>query len=91
MTEFNFGPKTDEEKEIFAREAARVDREVADYEAALTGDKIAKIKVFYRNVCEQVADWFHYRIRSIRFFRQRLTRGFDDSATWSLDIHLAGL
>src|SRR5688572_28721580 len=30
-------------------------------------------------------------IRPIQFFWQRMTRGFDDSCTWSLDCHLAEL
>lgn len=29
--------------------------------------------------------------RSIKLFFQSLTRGWDDSATWDLDIHLAEL
>ncbi len=34
--------------------------------------------------------WVHYRVQSVRFFFQRLSRGgWDDSATWSLDDHLA--
>jgi len=28
-------------------------------------------------------------IRSVKFFWQRLTRGWDDSETWCLDAHLA--
>lgn len=38
---------------------------------------------------EAIEEWFHRRITSIRFFYQRLTRGWDDSACWSLDDHLA--
>ena len=30
-------------------------------------------------------------IREVRFLYQRLTRGFDDSVTWSLDVSLAKL
>lgn len=40
---------------------------------------------------ESVESWLYCRVRSIKFLYQRLTRGFDDSATWSLDDHLAKL
>lgn len=37
------------------------------------------------------SNWFYIPRRSIRFWFQRLTRGFDDSETWSLDWSLAQL
>jgi len=84
MTEFDFGPKTPEEEEIFKREAARVDREVAEYEGTLLC-RFNELKEKLR----PVGDWFYFRSRTIKFLYQRLTRGWDDSATWSLDTHLA--
>ena len=84
MTEFDFGPKTPEEEEIFKREAARVDREVAEYEGTLLC-RFNELKEILR----PVGDWFYFRSRSIKLLYQRLTRGWDDSATWSLDTHLA--
>lgn len=91
MTEYNFGPKTSEEEVIFAREAARVDREVELYEASLAGSYVASAKLFIFQSPEKIRNWFELRLQSIKFFWQRLTRGFDDSATWSMDIHLAEL
>jgi hypothetical protein len=89
MTDFDFGPKTPEEKEIFKYEYARVDREVAEYEQSLTG-QYAKFKARYHEaLIEPIEKWFYFRFRGIKFFYQRLTQGFDDSATWSLDTHLA--
>lgn len=103
VMEYNFGPKTPKEETIFARETARVDREVAEYESSwrCKCDNVKRIarelywkiydKVHYVISNDVITDWFHYRAQSIKFFWQRLTRGFDDSAMWSLDIHLAGL
>ncbi len=91
MTNYNFGPKTPKEEAIFRRESARVDRQVELYEASLAGSYTAGVRLWFLELPERVGNWFHYRVQSVKFLYQRLTRGFDDSATWSLDIHLAGL
>lgn len=98
--EYDFGPKTPEEEIIFAEEAARVDREVAEYQGTwrcrydVTKERLRRW--YHRQVDEKpwvhsIDRWFYLRARSIKLLYQRLTRGFDDSSTWSLDIHLAGL
>lgn len=39
-----------------------------------------------------IRDFFHFCLfRPVKYFYQRRTRGWDDSATWSLDDHLAQL
>lgn len=89
--EYDFGPKTPKEEVIFARETARVDREVELYEASLSGSHVAKAKLFFLQLPEKVGNWLYFRFRSVKFLYQRLARGWDDSATWSLDDHLAKL
>lgn len=32
---------------------------------------------------------YHLVVRSVKYFFQRRTRGWDDSETWSLDFHMA--
>lgn len=78
--------KTDNQTKENVSEQDRVDAKVVEYQTFLDGNPIDN-----REYREKITDWFHDRFRSIKFFYQRLTRGFDDSATWSLDIHLAGL
>lgn len=84
MTEFNFGPKTPEEQEIWKLEVARVDREIEEYEGTFHC-RLNQLKEKLR----PISNWFYYQSRSIKFLYQRLTRGWDDSATWSLNTHLA--
>lgn len=94
----DFGPKTPEEEIIFAEEAARVDREVAEYQGTwrcrynVTKERLRRW--YHRQVDEKpwvhsIDRWFYLRARSIKLLYQRLTRGWDDSVTWNLDSHLA--
>lgn len=91
VVKYDFGPKTPEEEVIFAREAARVDREVRLHSEWLAGSYTARVKLFFVTLPEKVEEWVYFRFRSVKFFYQRLTRGWDDSVTWSLDDHLAKL
>jgi hypothetical protein len=98
--EHDFGPQTPEEEVIFAEEAARVDREVAEYQGTWRchyDQARNRLRFWYHRQLDRdglvynVERWCYFRVRSVRFLYQRLTRGWDDSVTWSLDIHLAGL
>jgi hypothetical protein len=97
MNEFNFGPKTSKEEIIFAEEAARVDREVAEYEGTWRcryNQMKAYLRERYWNWIDNrdsIGHWLYLRARGVKLLYQRVTRGWDDSVTWSLDIHLAGL
>lgn len=59
------------------------EEEVWDRETACVG------MVYLRLLAAK--DWLSLRARSVKLIYQRITQGFDDSVTWSLDIHLAGL
>lgn len=46
---------------------------------------------FKPSALQEIEKWLYFRFRSVKFLYQRLTRGWDDSVTWSLDTHLAKL
>lgn len=89
---YNFDPKTPKEEEICRQEFARVDREVSEYENSWRC-KLHSVQTRAREWSwdNRLIQWISRRPQALRFFYQRLTRGFDDSATWSLDTHLAQL
>ncbi len=92
MTDYDFGPKNAEEKVIFDEEEARVDQEIAEYNRTLVGRIHVLLDKVAPNTFHTLSYWQRSCSRSVRFFFQRLSRGgWDDSATWSLDDHLAKL